>query len=118
MPNVELKDATRIRVKALKDDGKLVDAYRVIFDEIRASPDIGAGVKYFFEGAAATNSAWLVNLIAPFGHVDAAIEDLRKTALAGTTFRMHRRGSTGQMMVHAIERDAAPTASHSPDRVR
>jgi cytolysin-activating lysine-acyltransferase len=42
---------------------------------------------------------WLVNLFAPFGHQEVALKELEQTAFAGKTFRMHRRGADGKMMV-------------------
>ena len=35
---------------------------------------------------------WLVHLFAPFGHYDAALKELRETALKGVSFKIHRRG--------------------------
>jgi cytolysin-activating lysine-acyltransferase len=45
---------------------------------------------------------WLVNLFAPFGHQEAALKELERTALAGKTFRMHRRGPDGKLAVEVV----------------
>src|SRR5579864_3576023 len=47
---------------------------------------------------------WLVNLFAPFGHQEAALQELRATALQGKRFKMHRRGADGKAVVDVIER--------------
>ena len=38
---------------------------------------------------------WLINLFAPFGHTNAALAELRETALAGKSFNMHKRNADG-----------------------
>ena len=42
---------------------------------------------------------WLVNLFAPFGHGEAALKELRETALKGKSFKMHRMGADGKRVV-------------------
>lgn len=44
---------------------------------------------------------WLVSVIAPFGHTEAMLKDLRMTALAGQSFKMHRVGPDGKK--HVLE---------------
>ena len=45
---------------------------------------------------------WLISLFAPFGHQDVMIADLRATALAGKTFKLHRRGADGKASVEVL----------------
>ena len=42
---------------------------------------------------------WLVNIFAPQGHAEAAVEELKRTALAGKSFKMHRTGADGRRVV-------------------
>lgn len=46
---------------------------------------------------------WLVNLFAPFGHQEVALNELRDTALAERSFKMHRRGSDGIVRVETVQ---------------
>ena len=46
---------------------------------------------------------WLVELIAPFGQQDAMVEDLRNTALAGQSFKLHRRNEEGERQTVTID---------------
>lgn len=45
---------------------------------------------------------WLVDVFAPFGHQEVALKELRETAFAGKTFKMHRRGPDGRMVVEVV----------------
>ncbi|MGO8918688.1 MAG: toxin-activating lysine-acyltransferase [Stellaceae bacterium] len=45
---------------------------------------------------------WLVNLFAPFGHHEPALKELRETALEGRSFKMHRRGADGKVVVETF----------------
>ena len=45
---------------------------------------------------------WLVNIFAAQGYAEAMLADLRKTALAGRSFKMHRMGPDGKQEVLAI----------------
>ena len=45
---------------------------------------------------------WLVNLFAPFGHTELALKELKETALAGKSFKMHRRGADGRVSVETV----------------
>src|SRR6185437_7370564 len=36
---------------------------------------------------------WLIDLFAPFGHPDAALAEMKQSAFAGKSFKMHRMGS-------------------------
>ncbi len=45
---------------------------------------------------------WLVELITPFGGVEAMIEDLRKTALKGHSFSFHVTGPDGQRQIRTL----------------
>lgn len=42
---------------------------------------------------------WLIHLLAPFGHTEAALADLEKTSLAGKSFKMHRVQRDGSRVV-------------------
>jgi len=42
---------------------------------------------------------WLVSVIAPFGHAEAALTELRATALKGKRFKMQRRLPDGKAIV-------------------
>jgi cytolysin-activating lysine-acyltransferase len=42
---------------------------------------------------------WLVNLFAPQGHGKTAVAELRQTALAGRSFKLHRTGADGKQVV-------------------
>jgi cytolysin-activating lysine-acyltransferase len=53
---------------------------------------------------------WLVHLFMPFGHQEAALVDLRETALKGKTFKMHRRGADGRAVVETVSAAAAAGA--------
>jgi cytolysin-activating lysine-acyltransferase len=55
---------------------------------------------------------WLVELLAPFGNTDAVLEDLKKTAFAGKTFKLHRRGADGVPRVEIVH--GVPAASSQP----
>ncbi|MEQ9143977.1 MAG: toxin-activating lysine-acyltransferase [Parvibaculaceae bacterium] len=46
---------------------------------------------------------WLVELIAPFGHQDKMLEDLRNTVFAGKSFRMHAIDKDGKRQVVTLE---------------
>lgn len=60
-------------------------------------------------------SLWLVDLIAPFGHQETMLEDIKKTIFAGKRFKMHVNLPEGRKVV-TMEPDApaAPTAPGSP----
>jgi cytolysin-activating lysine-acyltransferase len=51
---------------------------------------------------------WLVNLFAPFGHGEAALKELRETALEGKSFKMHRMGADGKRVVEMIDHSLGP----------
>jgi len=53
---------------------------------------------------------WLISVLAPFGHQDAMIADLRATALAGKTFKLHRRTPDGKPTVEVLTGAPAGTA--------
>lgn len=38
---------------------------------------------------------WLIDVFAPFGHAELALKELRETALAGKSFKMHRTNQDG-----------------------
>jgi cytolysin-activating lysine-acyltransferase len=42
---------------------------------------------------------WLIDLFAPFGHAEAALAELRQSAFAGKSFKMHRRNPDGTRVV-------------------
>lgn len=45
---------------------------------------------------------WLVHVIAPLGGAEAVVKDLRETVLKEKSFKMHRRGPDGRMMVEEV----------------
>lgn len=49
------------------------------------------------------DNLWLVELIAPFGHQDKMLEDLKNTVFAGKTVRMHATNKEGQRQVVTLE---------------
>lgn len=50
---------------------------------------------------------WLINLFAPFGHADAALAELRQSAFAGKSFKMHKWGRDGTRTVAAFGGEGA-----------
>jgi cytolysin-activating lysine-acyltransferase len=51
---------------------------------------------------------WLVSVIAPFGHGEKMLEDVRRTALAGKSFKFHRHQPDGRRTAEVVN---APPAS-------
>jgi cytolysin-activating lysine-acyltransferase len=45
---------------------------------------------------------WLIDVFAPFGHTEAALQELRDTAFAGKSFKMHRMQPDGKRVVIEI----------------
>jgi cytolysin-activating lysine-acyltransferase len=45
---------------------------------------------------------WLISVFAPFGHQEAIIADVRDGALAGRTFKLHRRTPDGKPSVEVV----------------
>jgi|SRR5215472_5010920 len=45
---------------------------------------------------------WLIDLHAPFGHQEAALKELRETALKGRRFKMHRWTPQGRQLVEIV----------------
>lgn len=62
------------------------------------------------------DSVWLVDLIAPFGHQETMLEDIKKkTIFAGKSFKMHLNSPEGRKVVTIEpEASATPTAPGSP----
>jgi cytolysin-activating lysine-acyltransferase len=46
---------------------------------------------------------WLIDVFAPFGHTEAALTDLRDTAFAGKSFKMHKTNSDGTRNVITVK---------------
>jgi cytolysin-activating lysine-acyltransferase len=46
---------------------------------------------------------WLIDLFAPFGHAEAALAELRQSAFAGKSFKMHRRNTDGTRVVVEVD---------------
>jgi hypothetical protein len=40
--------------------------------------------------------------VKPFGHREAALKELRETALKGKSFKMHRMGADGKRVVEVV----------------
>lgn len=60
-------------------------------------------------------SLWLVDLIAPFGHQETMLEDIKKTIFVGKSFKMHLNSPEGRKVVTIEpEAPATPTAPGSP----
>jgi len=59
---------------------------------------------------------WLVELLAPFGHHEAMLNDLKKSIFKGKQFKMHTMNASGQKRVVTTsgEEDAAPAAAATP----
>jgi hypothetical protein len=43
-----------------------------------------------------------VSVIAPFGHTEAMLREVRATALAGKSFKMHRLGPDGRKRIEVV----------------
>ncbi len=48
---------------------------------------------------------WLIDLIAPYGHSDELISDLKKTSFAGKTFKYHRTSPEGKREIVTVPPD-------------
>lgn len=46
---------------------------------------------------------WLINLFAPFGHAEAALAELRRSAFAGKRFKMHQWNADGTRVALELE---------------
>lgn len=58
---------------------------------------------------------WLIDLIAPFGHAEAFLADLRRTVFAGQTFNLFRIGEDGKRHRATIEGEPlAPKVDLAP----
>jgi cytolysin-activating lysine-acyltransferase len=52
---------------------------------------------------------WLVDLHAPFGQQELALQELQTTALKGKTFKMHRSTPKGRQVVEIVSTQASPS---------
>ena len=59
-----------------------------------------------------------MSVIAPFGHTEAMLKDLRMTALAGKSFKMHRVGADGKKHVIEVPEHGAAKAEGAASAVQ
>lgn len=85
----------QFRIFKAKDKPVAVAIWAFVSDEVQKRLELGGGKLRTDEWRSGPH-AWLLELVAPFGHPDKILQELLQTVLAEYTVKCHQTGPDGQ----------------------